>query len=102
MQTQNTRTAEVIEKEILALQKELADVKEQALASAREQIQQILRNTGMSMEQLMGKAAKKQTGPKAGNTVAPQWKHTDDGSKTWSGRGRKPSWVETHGVRIEE
>ncbi len=40
-------------------------------------------------------AGRKASGPRKGGTVAPKYKNPSTG-ETWTGRGRKPKWVEAH------
>lgn len=58
-----------------------------------DQIRTILAENNMSWDDLprtRGASATK------GMKVAPKYRSTTDASLTWSGRGRKPRWVEAH------
>jgi DNA-binding protein H-NS len=104
MQLNENSSTQEIKNEIARLQQLLKTAEERALVEAREQIQQILNKLGKSAEEVIGSgggSSKKQTGPKSGGKVDPKWIH-NDGVQTWSGRGRKPSWVDTEGRRIDE
>lgn len=60
-----------------------------------DQIRGILAEHDMSWDDLprsRGGAASKSTGSK----VPPKYRDPKDPSSTWSGRGRKPKWVEAH------
>jgi DNA-binding protein H-NS len=60
------------------------------VSQAREQILHIARGAGLSVEELLaGKGPKE---PKSGSREA-KFRHPDDASKQWSGRGRQPSWL---------
>lgn len=48
------------------------------------------RDLGFSLDQLLGISAK---GNKARAKAAPKYAHPENPDMTWSGRGRKPSWV---------
>ena len=81
-----------VEKQIKARQQE--EVKR-----AREQILALTRNLGVSVDELLSSKAGKAAGGKGkakgkdkGGEGA-QYRHPDDPSKTWSGRGRRPAWV---------
>jgi len=58
-------------------------------SAAREQILAIAKNVGLSVGDLMG-------GIKAGKikaVVPVRFRNKDDASKTWTGRGRQPTWI---------
>lgn len=60
------------------------------ISQAREQILHIARGAGLSVDDLVsGKS------PKApGQPPAPaKYRHPDDPSLVWSGRGRQPTWI---------
>ena len=50
------------------------------------------RTLGIDLTELVG-GGRKSRGKKRG-TVRPKYCHPDDPSSTWTGRGRKPKWVE--------
>ena len=58
---------------------------------------------GLSLEDVMGlEAAKTRKG--SGQKVAPKYRHPQNTELTWTGRGRKPLWVEEYlanGGRLE-
>lgn len=77
--------------------------KREALAAA----QKAAKAYGFSLAELSGVkasgkpgpkgSAKKASGAKDGRSkVAPKYAHPDDPTITWTGRGRKPKWVEAH------
>jgi DNA-binding protein H-NS len=79
--------------------------RDQAIKSAREQIQKIAADVGLSVEALMGlkkagtagKLAKKTGGAKktsAGKKVEAKYRNPKNPQETWSGRGRKPVWLQ--------
>ena len=43
-----------------------------------------------------GRTGKKAAAKRGPIKVAPKYRNPDDPSVTWSGRGRKPKWVEAH------
>jgi|JRYH01.1.fsa_nt_gb DNA-binding protein H-NS len=61
-----------------------------------ERIEQILRESGADRGNVLGIVGKK-----AGVKAAPKFRHRDDPSKVWTGRGRKPGWLDEHGVAVE-
>lgn len=58
-----------------------------------EQIRTILAENGMSWDDLPRSRGASTT---KGTKVAPKYRSKSDASLTWSGRGRKPRWVEDH------
>lgn len=60
--------------------------RKEALAAAEE----AARNYGFNLSDLTG--ARKSR--RASGTVAPKYQNPDDASQTWTGRGRKPRWVD--------
>jgi len=54
-----------------------------------DQIRELASSIGMTPEQLLGRGAR----GAAAKTVAPRYRHPDDASLTWTGRGKRPSWV---------
>lgn len=71
-------------------QNEIARRKSRSVAIANAQ--KILKNSGFTLEQLLGK--------RAGTKVAAKWVHKSDPSLTWSGRGRTPKWIKKDGKRV--
>jgi DNA-binding protein H-NS len=64
------------------------------MARARAEILQIAQNVGVPLADLIDLGGKKKSsdkGPK--NAVAVRYRHPDDSSKTWTGRGRQPKWI---------
>lgn len=60
------------------------------VSQAREQILHIARGAGLSVKELLaGKGPKE---PKSAPREA-KFRHPDDSTKQWSGRGRQPGWV---------
>ena len=58
--------------------------------------EQDLKALGYSLSDFVaGGTARKASGPRKGGTVAPKYKNPSTG-ETWTGRGRKPKWVEAH------
>ena len=55
---------------------------------AQKELKNVAEKYGFSLNELMGGAAKQSRRP---TTV--RFRHPDDPSKVWSGRGRKPVWV---------
>ena len=78
------------------IEKEIKDRQVQEVKKAREQIQAIAQNLGVSVEDLLAGAGGKTAGKAKGGTgakVEAQYQNPADSSQTWTGRGRKPQWV---------
>ena len=67
-------------------QKEKADVLNELRAFAKTR--------GFSFEELVGKEAKPAATGLAGTKVKPKYRHPENADLEWTGRGRKPKWVE--------
>jgi DNA-binding protein H-NS len=68
----------------------------QEVQKAREQILAIAQSVGVPLKDLLatggrGNAAKGNS--TKGNTVAVRYRHPDNASQQWTGRGRQPKWV---------
>lgn len=64
-----------------------------SISKAREQILHIARNAGLSEKQLRAiKGPKTPAQGSVGNAQV-KYRHPDDPSQQWSGRGRQPAWV---------
>lgn len=74
------------------IDKELSARRRDEQKQAKQELKQVAERYGFSVEELVGAAGggrKTRTSAKAGVT----FRHPDDPSKTWTGRGRKPNWV---------
>lgn len=90
-QLQKQIPAEIGKREEQEKKKVLDEVK--ALAEAR----------GFSIDQLIGGA--KEAKVRVSKPVAIKYRHPDNATLTWTGRGRKPQWVEAwlgQGRKLEE
>jgi len=80
------------------LQKIPAEIKRRAAKEKNEvlkELKKVAERHGYSLDQLLGKEVKsKVRGPKSGGTVAVKYRHPQDGSQQWTGRGRQPKLVQ--------
>lgn len=80
-------------KELQALRKDLdskIDEKEKQYRNdAIEELNEVAKKYGFKLADLVS-----ETGARKKAVVKPKYAHPDDPSKTWTGRGRKPLWVE--------
>lgn len=71
------------------IKQEMKKREHQEVAKAREQILAIAQSVGMPLKDLIGNGAKvAKTG-----SVAVRFRHPDNASQQWTGRGRQPKWV---------
>jgi len=64
------------------------------IQDVRKKMDALLSISGVTLAEVYPTRGGKKAGGKKGNTssVAPKYRDPSDPSKTWSGRGRKPSW----------
>ncbi|TAJ55397.1 MAG: H-NS histone family protein [Nevskiaceae bacterium] len=83
--------------ELLSLQQRVAteiDSRRSAeKAKAQQEILALASRYGLAVQFAGGSAATKAAKPKSSGTVAPKYRHPQDASLTWTGRGRSPVWV---------
>lgn len=70
----------------------LHDYETRRKAEAKAALEAKAREFGFSVDELLNAEPSKNDRRK--QPVAPKYADPDDASKTWSGRGRKPKWVE--------
>ena len=78
-----------LQTQIADLQKKAEQVRVQEMNGGLAQIRDLMHQYGITVEDLMGKKSASRNTSKSGATKI-QFK---DGDKTWSGRGREPSWL---------
>jgi DNA-binding protein H-NS len=64
-------------------------------AKAAKQVLELIRTHGLDIEDIANKSAKLGSAPATGTRkpVEAKYRHPDDASLSWTGRGRKPLWV---------
>jgi DNA-binding protein H-NS len=67
--------------------KAISTYEDRQKAEARTEVQAAAREMGYSLAELVGTDSKPKRTP-----VAPKYRHPENPSLTWSGRGRKPQW----------
>lgn len=65
----------------------LEEAEREEIASARRQIEEIAKSVGVPIKDLLGSKAKEK------KSAPVQFRHPDDPTKEWSGRGRQKNWV---------
>ncbi len=71
------------------IKQEMKKREQEEVQKAREQIQQIAARVGVPLKDLIAAGGR---GAKTGS-VAVRYRHPDDASQQWTGRGRQPKWV---------
>lgn len=62
--------------------------KQEALAAVKE----LAAKEGFSLDDLLDTSKKSKSAPKS----APKYRHPENPEATWTGKGRKPKWVNAH------
>jgi DNA-binding protein H-NS len=70
------------------VERELHSREAEEKSKAKRQILDLMKTYGLSAEEVLSKV-KTERAP-----VEPKYRNPDDASQTWSGRGRKPVWVQ--------
>lgn len=72
------------------ISKAKADLEKRRIKDAREAMEKVAREFGVSVSEVLGKAS---ASKKASAGAAPaKYRNPADTSQTWSGRGRQPAW----------
>jgi DNA-binding protein H-NS len=61
--------------------------KREEIADLRRQIDSLLENTGITLDEVQNAKA-------PSKTVRPKYRNPEDASQTWTGRGRRPTWLD--------
>jgi len=82
-------------KELEALRSDLdqaiADAQTSRKAEALKAAEQAAKSFGFSLAELTKGSRSKS--PRAKSALPPKYRHPDDPSVTWTGRGRRPAWI---------
>ncbi len=73
------------------IKQEMKKRETQDLQKAREQILAIAQSVGVPLKDLLATGGRGNSSK--GNTVAVRYRHPDNASQQWTGRGRQPKWV---------
>lgn len=74
--------------------KALEKLQKQDLKKVRQEMEKLAAAHGVSVEDVMGKAAPKKAA-KAKTKSAPKFANPADKSQTWTGKGRQPDWFKS-------
>ncbi|KAB7628411.1 H-NS family nucleoid-associated regulatory protein [Alkalilimnicola sp. S0819] len=70
------------------LERELRARRKEEARRAQKELKEVAEKYGFSLSDLVGASPARTTAK-----GKPRFRHPDDASKTWSGRGRKPFWI---------
>ena len=85
-----------LQAQIVDLQQQIAEITQRERAEAISKIRELMKDHGLSVEDLAGGSAKRGRAAVGGGTmgsrVAPKYRDPVTG-KEWAGRGIAPSWI---------
>lgn len=99
----NNLSIEELEQVISNARQRIDEKREEAVAQARADIERIAASTGYSLEDLLG-MGKPRSRTAARKPVADKYRNPRDPSQSWSGRGKRPRWLQEllqHGATLE-
>lgn len=73
------------------LEKAIASYETRKLAEARAVLEDKARELGVSLDAVLG-----QKGKASASSVPAKYRHPENPSLTWTGRGRNPKWIAEH------
>jgi DNA-binding protein H-NS len=80
------KTVKSLREQIAKLEAEIIEVEQKAKADLLEKFRAMAGQSGLSLDDVLGKSAKRNGKPKP----AVQYRHKT--GETWTGRGRRPTW----------
>lgn len=86
-------SAKELEALISAAAEQKKKLHKQQLSEVRAKLVAMAREEGYAIEELFGSGSGR---GKTGRTVAPKYRNPADPSQTWTGRGKRPRWVQAH------
>ena len=93
MMTANLETMSLADLKALHkdIEKAIRTFEARKLAEARAALEEKARELGVSLEAILGGKPSRVT-----SSAAPKYRHPENASLTWSGRGRTPKWIADH------
>lgn len=89
----NNLSIQELEKVIADARERIEEKREEAVARARADIERIAASTGYSVEDLLG-MGKSRARVATRKVVADKYRNPRDPSQSWSGRGKRPRWLQ--------
>lgn len=65
----------------------IASYKDREKAKARVALEETAKEYGFSLDEIVGKKTRRSKAP-------PKYRNPENSAETWSGRGRRPNWIE--------
>lgn len=99
----NNLSIEELEQVIANARERIEEKREEAVARARADIERIAASTGYSVQDLLGMSKPRPRGATR-KAVADKYRNPRDASQSWSGRGKRPRWLQEQldqGARLE-
>ncbi|MFZ5561988.1 MAG: H-NS family nucleoid-associated regulatory protein [Pseudomonadota bacterium] len=92
----NNLSVQELENVIVQANELIEAKREQAVAKARADIEKIAAGTGYSVSDLLGlrQAPGRKARARKGTAAADKYRNPKDPSQTWSGRGKRPRWLQ--------
>jgi DNA-binding protein H-NS len=89
-------SARELEDLISAAAEQKQKIHRQRLADVRNKLIALARDEGYTIEELFGETGTRggRAAKNAGRTVAPKYRNPADPAQTWTGRGKRPRWVQ--------
>ncbi|MBY6202820.1 H-NS histone family protein [Maritalea mobilis] len=84
----NTLSLEELKQLRKDIDKAIETYEARKLVEARTKLEAMAAEMGVTLEAVVGTTGKR----KAKSKSIPKYRHPENPSKTWSGRGRKPAW----------
>jgi len=77
------------------IQKELKARSANIIKEARAELRELERKYSLTVEEILsGNKTASEKSSDAKKTVAPKYRNPENAEETWTGRGKKPKWVE--------
>lgn len=83
-----------LEELIAAAAEQKKKLQKQRLSEVRNKLIALAREEGYTIEELFGSAGAGRA--RSTRSVAPKYRNPADPGQTWSGRGKRPRWVQAH------
>jgi len=84
----NNMSKDELKKLIKDAEKALKTIETRRLSEAKKAAESAAKEYGFSLDELLGGRTQKK-----GSKSAPKYANPADASQTWTGKGRKPNWV---------
>ncbi|MBK1734613.1 trans-acting regulatory HvrA protein [Halorhodospira abdelmalekii] len=66
----------------------------EARRQAQQEMKAVAEKYGMSLHEIVAGQPKSASGGSGKGKLPPKYRHPHDHSKTWTGRGRRPHWIQ--------